>query len=793
MCYILGCKTHYMTALSAPAHRVHTRQTFLPGIEKLMTVRRLLLLISLCASTTALGQAPLPIYLNNLENTFQNWSWIPNNFADTTYVLPGFANSISATANGDWQAISLGSDVVNAYQGLNLAPYQNLVFWANGGAAGGQKLQVFTGNFNGTGIGVTYSLPALTPNTWTQFTIPLSTICPAGTTNIDRFTFQLTPNGTTGTWYLGDIYLSPRPAPSSVNLSVDASQKIRTADPRWFGVNTAIYDGYLDTSFTSNAIAQAGLLSLRFPGGSESDNYNWSTSRSGGATFTWGTSFANLAHLATNAGTQVFTTVNYGSGSAAEAAAWVAYANGSPTNTLSLGTDQYGLNWHTAGYWAALRAAAPLGSDDGYNFLRISRAAPLGFKNWEIGNECYGTWETDSNTPPWSANTYATRFASYYGLMKAVDPTIKVGAVATPGEDSSANYTTYAATNTVTGQVHYGWTPVMLSTLKGLGVTPDFLIYHFYPEYSPQGDSDQLVLQISSQLAGDATNFRAMLTDYLGSSATNTELCITENNGEGDGRQSTSLVNALYVADTLGIVMKTEFNAYTFWDLRNGQDTTGNYDSTIYGWRNVGDNGCMYNQSSCYPTYYGLSMMQYLARPGSTTLSAGSSYALLTPYAARAADGSLRVLVINKDTNAVFAGQINLANFAPSSSATVYFYGQPQDNAAKNNLSLSLQQIAVSNYAPVSTQFTYAFPALSMTVFDFSPAAPSLTARPAAPGQFVFQLNGQASTPYVLQSSPDLKNWTPVSTNVLVGSTLTITNTVSPTPSAQFWRAVWVP
>jgi hypothetical protein len=718
-------------------------------LESHMMLRRLLHLVVLCASTTVFGQADLPIYLNTLENTFQNWSWIPNNFSDTTYVLPGFSNSISATANGDWQAISLATGVVNVYQGMNVGPYQNLVFWANGGAAGGQKLQVFPGNFSGTGIGTAYSLPALTANTWTQFVIPLSAICPPGTTNIDRFSFQLTPYGTTGTFYLADIYFTAKPAPALVNLSVDASQTVRPADPRWFGVNTAIYDNNLDTSATSNALAQAGIMSLRFPGGSLSDEYHWATGMSGTNTWTWGTSFANFIHVLTNQpGAQAFITVNYGSGTSNEAAAWVLNANV---------TNHYGI------------------------------------KYWEVGNECYGTWETDSNTPAWSAHTYAMRFAGYYALMKAADPTIKIGAVAVAGEDTSSNYTTYPATNAFTGKVHYGWTPVMLSTLKSLGVTPDFLIYHYYPEYSPQGDSDQLVLQVSSQLAGDAASLRYMLSNYLGATATNTELCITENNGETDGRQSTSLVNALYVADTMGIVMKTEFNAYTFWDLRNSQDTGGNYDSTLYGWRTVGDNGCMYDQSSCYPSYYGLSMMQYLARPGSTTLSASSSYPLLTPYAARAADGSLRLLVINKDVNAVFTGQINLANFVPSSSATVYFYGQPQDNAARSNLDLSAQQIAVTNYSPVSNQFTYAFPALSLTVFNFAPAAPMLSVLPAASGQFAFQLNGQSGTPYILQSSPDLVNWTSVSTNRLAGPTLNVTNAVSPANPTLFWRAVWQP
>ncbi len=778
LCYVPGAMTAPMTASPPPS--------------RFARVCRFLLLVLLCAFGTAFGQANLPLYLNTLENAFQNWSWIPNNFADASHAPPGFTRSISATANGDWQAISLGCNVVNAYQGLNLAPYQNLVFWMNGGAVGGQKIQVFTGDFNGSPLGVAYSLPALPTNTWTQFTIPLSTICPPGTTNINRFTFQLTPYGGTNTWYLGDIYLSARPAPG-VTLSVDVTQTIRAADPRWFGVNTAIYDGNLDTPSTSDALAQAGLLSLRFPGGSESDDYNWSTSRTGTNTFTWGTSFVNFAHIATNAGAQVFTTVNYGTGSSNEAAAWVAYANGSSTNTLALGTDQYGTNWQTVGYWASLRAALPIRNDDGHNFLRISHPAPFGFKYWEIGNECYGTWETDSNTPPWSAHTYATRYAGYNALMKAVDPTIKIGAVATTGEDSSANYTTYAATNSVTGLVHYGWTPVMLGTLKNLGVTPDFLIYHYYPEYSPQGDSDQLVLQVSSQLAGDAPNLRAMLTDYLGASSTNTELCITENNGETDGRQSTSLVNGLYVADTMGVVMKTEFNAYTFWDLRNGQDTSGDYDSTIYGWRTVGDNGCMFGQTTFYPTYFGLSMMQYLARPGSTILNASSTYPLLTPYAARAADGSLRLLVINKDTSAVFTGHVSLANFTPLSSATAYSYGQPQDTAAENNFNLSAQQIAVTNLSSVTSSFLYFFPPLSLTVFNFAPAAPSLSPLPAASGQFVFQLNGQFQTPYVLQSSSDLVHWTPVSTNLLAGSTMNVTNPVSPGNVAQFWRAVWVP
>ena len=124
-----------------------------------------------------------------------------------------------------------------------------------------------------------------------------------------------------------------------------------------------------------------------------------------------------------------------------------------PPARVPLGVDANGTNWQTAGYWASLRAAAPLGSDDGKNFLRISRTAPLGFKYWEIGNECYGSWETDSNAVAHDPYTYALRATNYIALMKAVDPTIKIGVVSTPGEDSYANNTSHPAFNSREGDL----------------------------------------------------------------------------------------------------------------------------------------------------------------------------------------------------------------------------------------------------------------------------------------------------------------------------------------------------
>ena len=72
---------------------------------------------------------------------------------------------------------------------------------------------------------------------------------------------------------------------------------------------------------------------------------------------------------------------------------------------------------------------------------------------WEVGNENYGSWEADNNTRPHDPVTYANRFKEYWRQMKAVDPSIKIGAVVALGEDAFANYPEQQVTNPRTGQV----------------------------------------------------------------------------------------------------------------------------------------------------------------------------------------------------------------------------------------------------------------------------------------------------------------------------------------------------
>ncbi len=242
-------------------------------------------------------------------------------------------------------------------------------------------------------------------------------------------------------------------AAATATITVNAANIMGPVDQRMFGINTAIWDSAFNTDTTRSMFQEMGVQALRFPGGSLSDEYHWSTNTSRNNTWTWATSFDAFASVALTTRAQVYITANYGSGTAQEAGDWVRYSN----------------------------------IAKGYNF-----------KYWEVGNENYGSWEYDTHAATWDPYTYAVSFRDYVTLMKAVDPSIKVGAVVTTGEDSYINNTNHPAVNPRTGKAHNGWTPVMLATLKSLGVTPDFAIYHRY-EQAP--GKRQPAAAISKELA----------------------------------------------------------------------------------------------------------------------------------------------------------------------------------------------------------------------------------------------------------------------------------------------------
>ena len=586
----------------------------------------------------------MSIYQDALNNGWNNWSWASVNTGSATTVHTG-SSAIAVTADA-FEALYL------QHPALPTGAYESLKFWIHGGATGGQTLNVVALR-SGTGQPAVHIGP-LEPGVWQEIVIPLSQLGIENVSDLDGLWLQENGGITQPTYYVDDMHLEFAPPPGVVNVAINPKERIRKVDRRMFGLNAAVWDGAYASPNTTALLTELNNQALRFPGGSMADVYHWQTNMSEGQTFEWATSFDEFVAIAAATRAAVYITANYGTGTPEEAAAWVKYANK--------------VKRHNVRYW-------------------------------ELGNENYGTWEADNNTRPHDPVTYATRFKEYWRQMKAVDPSIKIGAVVVTGEDTYANYMDHPVTNPRTGVAHNGWTPVMLDTLRQLGVTPDFVVYHRY-EQGPGGESDLFLLNSAASWPNDAAALRQMLDDYLGSKSKKVELAITEHNSVfgSPGKQSTSLVNGLFYADAMGNLLKTEFNAMMWWNLRNGQESGNNNSPSLYGWRRYGDYGIVdaadpAGPADRYPTFYVNKLLKNFARGGEKVVQASSDYGSLGVYAVRGADRSLRILVINKHPSAALNTTIALPALKRGEQAKVFSYGIPQDEAAHSGVgSADVQQ-----------------------------------------------------------------------------------------------------
>jgi len=617
------------------------------------------------------------IYGDALVNGWQAYGWATINYNNTRPVHSG-TRSISVRATA-WQALFIHHAAFSA--GLDTS----LSLWLNGGPSGGQHVQLL-GLLAGKAL-QPIPLAPLPANSWRHVTVSLASLGVADNPLFDGLWIADATGTTQPMFYVDDISLAAAP-PATARVAVDAGRPVRAIDPRLFGINTAVWSEHLNTPDSVTMLDQMGNQVLRFPGGTLSDTYHWSTDKTIGNKQRWAADIGDFASVVEKTGSAAMVTVNYGSGTAQEAAALVAWANAAPTSTVPIGVDARGTNWRAAGYWATLRAARPLPKDDGFNFLRLHHPAPYHFPYWEIGNESYASWEQDDHTRAHDPYTYATVFGQYTNLMKRVDPSIKIGVVVADGEESYEEYFDHPATNPRTKVVHNGWTPVLLSSLKRIGVTPDFVAEHNYAQ-SPGYESDAALLRYAGTWPALIAALRAQLDDYLGPAGRRVEIFCTENNSvtNNPGKQTTSLVNGLYLADSLGYATQTELHALLWWDFRDdGMEKKNNNSTSLYGWRLYGGYQVLASAGDRYPTFYTRELLTHFAAGGDQVLRAASNNRLLDAFAARRKDGSVTLLLINKSPSDVLRAALTVSGFTAAGSATIYSYGMAQDNAAHTGL-----------------------------------------------------------------------------------------------------------
>jgi hypothetical protein len=524
--------------------------------------------------------------------------------------------------------------------------------------------------------------------------------------------------------------LEDRTLPS--NVTIDTTQIVRPVDSRLLGVNLTWWDGTLNTPRTQQLIQTTGLNLFRFPGGSSSDTWHFNV----GPTYNGEGTSPSMANFIASVNGDGMITLNYGTGSPQEAAAFLAYLNGDVGNTTYIGHGPQWSNttqswvdkdWLTADYWAGLRAATPVTPDDGLNFLRIGREQPFGFSYVEIGNEIYGNWETDHHAIPHDPATYVQFALQFDEIARSIDPYISIGL---NGSGTGGSYS----------QIPGNFTKQMLQQCALQGYLPEFLSDHNYM-YDPGHENDaNLLLHTATDpnatsyggpinWAGRAQAYRALLTQYLGDEGSYVQLFTTEFNSvsSNDSNQTTSLVNGLWLADAMGGLLQTEYNAAVVWDLRNGYDTS-HYNPNLYGWRQGGDYGLLGSGSGPapatgayvpYPTWFAVQLLSQVIQGGGVVVQASSDDPTLATYAVQEPNGHLDLLVINKNPNTDLNVDFQVAGFTLDGNVNVWQYGKAEDNAQSQTTDGSSSLTTWTDTVPTDgSNFSYWFPQYSMTVMD---------------------------------------------------------------------------
>ncbi|HEV2345028.1 MAG TPA: cellulose binding domain-containing protein [Actinocrinis sp.] len=466
-------------------------------------------------------------------------------------------------------------------------------------------------------------------------------------------------------------------AVNAVNVTVNAHEGLGTIPATGYGLNSAVWDNQMNVPVVQNLLSQAGIGMLRYPGGSYGDIYHWQTNTAPGGYVAPGTDFDSFMGTVKKIGAQPILIANYGTGTPAEAAGWVQYAN------------------VTKGY---------------------------GDKYWEIGNENYGNgyygadWEADNHASK-SPATYANNVLQYISAMKAVDPTIKIGAVLTlPG-----NWPDGA----VAGGDAYDWNRTVLSIA---GSAIDFAIVHWYPN----GQGAATALSEPSQLTGELAQLRSEINQYAGSNASNIGIALTEMNS---GVDTTTQPDALFGADSYMTALEQGVFNVDWWDTHNGAGTisTAPDGATDYNdWGVLSSATC--TGSVCepalntpFPPYFAISMLSKLGRPGDQMVRAGTDQSLVSAHAVLQANGDLAVQLVNKDPNNAYPVNLHYTGYQPSTATpTVYTYGDEASSITSASQGTSSSQ-TIAPYSIETVVLTPSGNGVSALTAPGAPAASGVT------------------------------------------------------------------
>jgi hypothetical protein len=484
-------------------------------------------------------------------------------------------------------------------------------------------------------------------------------------------------------------------AQTKVNVTVDESNTVNILTTSSIGAYAQVTDANWMNRQVLALLHVAGVTTIRYPDGwdGQADLYHWSANKA----IKWGNSnpprlpvypagndFGHFAPFADQLGAAIVT-VNYGSnlagtggGEPQEAAAWVAYANGDPGSNAAIGKDSTGIDWKTVGYWAAMRSSDPLTADDGYNFLRIAHLKPLNVRLWEIGNEVYNNgWfgadhatETDLHAP-YPANEkendkrrknsslspafYGARLEEFSRAMKAVDPTVLIGAsFGLPFSDPN-------------NPNDYDWGGDWdAGVLKAACLSVDFVSLHWHPGNTQP--PDWKILDEGNTLSASAAQLNRTATELLSlykkdcPAGHAPKVAFTEVSPIPWAKLQTPIVNALFASDSYALLAEM-----------------GSINSD---WFQVHENSLLTDDNKPLPSYYGLQMLHIVAyQPGDSFVFATSGNPSLAVHATHRRDGLYGLMLINQDGKNAAQVKVTLNGAQAAASGPRFDYGPEQSKA----------------------------------------------------------------------------------------------------------------
>jgi hypothetical protein len=730
---------------------------------------------------SVLGQTDQQVYTDALQNGWQDWGWATLNYDNTAPVHSG-SDSIAVTiVNNTYQAIYI------AHAAFDSTPFISLSFWVNGGASGGQQLQVQ--GILGSSAQPAVAIAPLPTNTWQHLVVSLASLGVAGQPNFSGFWIQDRLGAAQPTFYLDDVSLlaNTNPPPpitnSAVMITIDAAANRHPISPLIYGVAFA----------TSNQLADLNVPVNRSGGNSET-RYNWQLNAHNHAADWYFESIADSTAApagtaddfvanSKNAGAEPLITIPM--------IGWVPKLGANRGKLASYSIAKYGAQTGNDSQWFA-DAGNGISSTNGNppitwnnpseaniatnsNFQRLfvqhltnrwGTAASGGVRYYIMDNE-YSLWQsTHQDVHPIGPTMAEIRdkFFDYAGTVKALDPN---AAVLAPEEWGWSGYF-YSGYDQQYGSQH-GWSaypdraanggwdyiPWLLNQFHQRATNTnqrllDYVTVHYYPQGGESGGDTSAAMQqlrnrstrslwdtnyVDSSWINDVVKLVPRLKGWAATYYPGTKTGITEYNWGAEDH----INGATAQADILGIFGREGLDLATRW----ATPATGvpaylaiklyrNYDNKQSGFGDVSVKAAVPNPD------------------------------LVSAFAAqRSSDGALTAVVINKQLTSGANVTLNLTNFLAGGAAQVW------QLTASNSIS-RLSDLAVSG-----STLSVSVPPQSITLFVTPGSVPvpgpaSLRAGTVnSTNVFDLWVNGQMGQSYILEATTNFQTWSAVQTNVL--------------------------